>query len=131
MEIYSVKILFKYEIEDSDRAIYEESLRLFYAESLDEAFDKAKKMAMEEEWEYINVYARKVKYRFYENTEAIRLFDELEFEDGLEVFSSYFEMKDPDDDPVDKRYYSCSVQDMYIIRQAEFNGLWIDYEPEI
>ena len=43
MEIYSVKILFKYEIEDSDRAIYEESLRLFYAESLDEAFDKAKK----------------------------------------------------------------------------------------
>lgn len=131
MEIYSVKILFKYEIEDSDRAIYEESLRLFYAESLDEAFDKAKKMAMEEEWEYINVYAEKVKYRFYENTEAFRLFDELEFEDGLEVFSSYFEMKDPDDDPVDKRYYSCSVQDMYIIRQAEFNGLWIDYEPEI
>lgn len=131
MEIYSVKILFKYEIEDSDRAIYEESLRLFYAESLDEAFDKAQKMAMEEEWEYINVYARKVKYRFYENTEAFRLFDELEFEDGLEVFSSYFEMKDPDDDPVDKRYYSCSVQDMYIIRQAEFNGLWIDYEPEI
>ncbi len=131
MEIYSVKILFKYEIEDSDRAIYEESLRLFYAESLDEAFDKAKKMAMEEEWEYINVYAEKVKYRFYENTEAFRLFDELEFEDGLEVFSTYFEMKDPDDDPVDKRYYSCSVQDMYIIRQAEFNGLWIDYEPEI
>lgn len=131
MEIYSVKILFKYEIEDSDRAIYEESLRLFYAESLDEAFDKAKKMAMEEEWEYINVYAEKVKYRFYENTEAFRLFDELEFEDGLEVFSSYFEMKDPDDDPVDKRYYSCSVQDMYIIRQAEYNGLWIDYEPEI
>ena len=86
---------------------------------------------MEEEWEYINVYAGKVKYRFYENTEAFRLFDELEFEDGLEVFSSYFEMKDPDDDPVDKRYYSCSVQDMYIIRQAEFNGLWIDYESEI
>lgn len=131
MEIYSVKILFKYEIEDSDRAIYEESLRLFHAESFDDAFDKAKKMAMDEEREYINVYAKKVKYRFYENAEAFWLFDELEFEDGLEVFSTNFELKNPDDDPVDKRYYSCSVQDMYIIRQAEFNGLWINYEPEI
>lgn len=39
-------------------------------------------------------------------------------------------MKTSEDDPIEKRYNSCSVQDMYIIRQAEFNGLWIDYEPE-
>lgn len=46
MKIYSVKILFKYEIEDSNRAIYEESLRLFHAESFDEALDKAKKLLL-------------------------------------------------------------------------------------
>ena len=93
MKIYSVKILFRYEIENSNRSIYEESLRLFHAESFDEALDKAKKIAFDEEWEYINVYARQVKYRFYKIASDYWLFDELEFEDGIEVFSEHFEMK--------------------------------------
>lgn len=130
MKIYSVKILFKYDIEGSNRSIYEESLRLFHAESFDEALDKAKKIAFDEEWEYINVYARQVKYRFYKIVSDYWLFDELEFEDGTEVFSEHFEMKSSEDDPIEKRYNSCSIKDMYIIRQAEFNGLWVDYEPE-
>lgn len=130
MEIYSVKILFKYEVESSDRVIYEESIRLFHAESFDEASDKAKKIAFDEEREYINVYAKKVNYRFYEIVDDFWLFDELEFEDGTEVFSEYFEMKNSEDEPIYTRYNSCSVEDLYIIRQAEFNGLWIDDEQE-
>ncbi len=126
MEIYGVKIIFQYLIENESRIIYEESVRLFHAESFDGAFDKAEKMAKDEEYEYMNVYAERVKYRFYKNAEAFRLFDKLEFEDGSEVFSTHFEMQDAGDDLIEKRYCSCSAEDMYIIRQAEFNGVWTE-----
>jgi len=130
MNIYSVKILFRYETEESDRAIYEERVCLFRAESFEQARQMAESTALSQEFEYYNVYARNVKFRYYCIAEDYLLFDALEFENGTEVFSTHFEMKNPHDDPVEKRYQRCSVEDMYIIRNSEYNGLWIDYEPE-
>jgi len=126
MNIYSVKILFRYSIEESPRALYEESTRLFHAESFEDAHSMAVRMAMREEYEYFNVYARKVRISFYAIADDFWLFDNLDFVDGTEVFSSHFEMKNPDDDPLEMRFNRCSLEDMYILRQAQFNGLWID-----
>lgn len=121
MNIYAVKLLFQYIIQDEKQSFYEESIRLFHAETPDEAFEKAETMAAGEADEYINTDGKKVRYSFYDSVGTFWLFDEPEFEDGTEVYSVFFEMENPEDDPIEKRYKCCSVEDMYPLRNAEFN----------
>lgn len=121
MKIYAVKLLFQYTVENENRRFYEESIRLFHADSPDEAFEKAEKMAAGETDEYVNTDGKKVKYSFYDSVGTFWLFDEPEFEDGTEVYSVYFEMENPEDDPIEKRYKCCTAEDMYPLRNAELN----------
>ncbi len=121
MEIYSVKLLLQYTIENESRKIYEESTRLFHAKSYEDAFEKAENYAVScLSYEYTNIHRQKVKYGFYDVIGAFSLFDDLNFKDGTEVFSVHFELKNSDNDPIENRYECCSIDDMYILRNIDF-----------
>lgn len=118
MEIYSVKMLYKFSVENVNRILYEESVCLFHAENFDDAFEKAEKFAEKQYDEYLNIYGNTVIYQLSDLVEAFIIDDEMEFEDGTEVFSTIFEMKNTRDNPLDCRYSRCPAEDMYIIRHA-------------
>ncbi len=121
MNTYGVKILFQNIIENENRRIYEESVQLFHAESSDEAFEKAEKLARESRFEYTNIYGKKVTYKLYDSIEAFIIYDDISFKDGAEVFSTIFEMKNPSNDPIECRYNACTIEEMLILRNIEFN----------
>lgn len=120
MKNYAVRLLFQFIIENESRKIYEESIRLFYAKSHDEAFEKAEQIAKCESFEYTNVYSQKVTYKLYDLIESFIIYDKMNFADGTEVFSTIFEMKNPSDDPIEQRFKSCSVDDLYVLRNDDF-----------
>lgn len=122
MDIYGVRLLMQFVIENESRKFYEESVRLVHAESFDDALKKAEKIAENENLEYTNIQGKKVTFKIYGSVEAFVIYDKISFEDGAEVFSTVFEINDTEDDPIKKCFSSCSADDMYILRNIEFNA---------
>ena len=109
MERYGIKMIFQFLIENESRILYEESIRLFHANS----FEKAENYAVTLYDEYTNIYGQKVTYKLLDTVESFLMHEEISFEDGAEIFSSIFESEDL----FKLRYTRCSVADMYIIRR--------------
>ena len=63
MERYGIKMIFQFLIENESRILYEESIRLFHANSFDNAFKKAENYAVTLYDEYTNIYGQKVTYK--------------------------------------------------------------------
>lgn len=113
MERYGIKMIFQFLIENESRILYVESIRLFHANSFDNAFKKAENYAVTLYDEYTNIYGQKVTYKLLDTVESFLMHEEISFEDGAEIFSSIFESEDL----FKLRYTRCSVADMYIIRR--------------
>lgn len=116
MEIYAVRLIFQFIIENDNSKMYEESIRLFHADSSEDAFERANRIAECEEFEYTNVYGNKVHYKFLNSTETFLIHNEIQFKDGDEVFSRIVETENP----VNGFFKSCSVEDMYVLRNNDF-----------
>ena len=113
MKRYGIKMIFQFLIENESRILYEESIRLFHANSVDNVFKKAENYAVTLYDEYTNIYGQKVTYKLLDTVESFLMHEEISFEDGAEIFSSIFESEDL----LKLRYTRCSVEDMYIIRR--------------
>ncbi len=115
MKTYSVRLLFLYTVENESRRFFEESIRLFCADSFDEAAELAETFAKEENYEYTNMYDKKTTYSFYCITDVFLLSDKPDTENNTEIFSVHFEAES-NESPAESRYKSCNADDMKILR---------------
>lgn len=116
MECFSVKILFQFIVEGLPYKFYEESIRLFHAESFDDALEKAESFAEKNNRRYTNIYGRKVEFKLYKVVEAFVIYDNVSFTDSSEVFSAIFKAAPSDNEPTEKSLIRCSAEDMYVLR---------------
>ncbi|MDD5924257.1 MAG: DUF4288 domain-containing protein [Clostridia bacterium] len=99
MEMYGVKILFKNTVTGqptvtdesySDMYVYyEESIRVFMAESFEQAEEKAIESAKYSESQYKNVYGQTVDYKFHSVVNSF-IIDDLQ--DGDEIFAQTYKI---------------------------------------
>ena len=95
--MYSVKIIYKYSVENGD-CFYEESIMLFHAASFDEAYEKAEQYVENYmEKEYKNMRGESVTQSVVSYADCFEIIEE---EDATEVYSSYMKNRydmEPDD----------------------------------
>ena len=72
---------------------YEESIVIFQAESFDTAFEKAERFAKENEDDYQNIYGQTIQVRYYDAVDSYLIdeMQELQLQDGVEVYSRIIE----------------------------------------
>src|SRR5690349_1088525 len=88
MNWYIAKIVFGITTETSQKQQFDEQLRLIYADSLEEAFLKARTIGLSEEDSFLNDKNHLVKWEFI-NVPELTLVKNLE--DGVEVHSRIHE----------------------------------------
>ena len=87
---YAARLLFESAVEgNTDEPLCEESIRVFKAESPENAFKRATEIGRGADHEYTNELGQAIKWRFVEVIEVQDLC-ETELTDGVEVFSRLF-----------------------------------------
>ncbi|MGX5495952.1 DUF4288 domain-containing protein [Bacillus toyonensis] len=116
--MYAVKLLFESvhsgepnpskideHYEENHDTIFEESIILVKANSLEEAHDLGKKIAIQSENTYDNVYDQQVTWKFQKVLHVFEL-DETPFETGKELYARFLHVKKNETvDTVVKKYY--------------------------
>jgi hypothetical protein len=89
MNWYIAKIVFSITAENTDhKPQFDEQLRLISAETMEEAFFKARKLGLREEDTFLNDQRNKVKWEFINVAEIVPV---RNFEDGMELYSQIHE----------------------------------------
>lgn len=114
--MYGIKFILKSTIENSDAVFYEEMIITVDVDDVDIAFEKAEEHAKGYCVDHINVYGKKVSTEIHYMSDAFESYDE---EDSVrEVYSKHLNSDGKE----------CSIEDMYPLRNIEFNGRWEDEE---
>ena len=108
MNWYISKIVFKISAENTEhKGQFDEQLRLISADSVEEAFLKARTIGLSEEDSFLNDKMNQVKWEFINVAEVIQLKD---LEDGIELYSNIRETEDS------RSYVHCIHQKAIFIR---------------
>jgi hypothetical protein len=108
MNWYISKIVFKISAENTQqKGQFDEQLRLISADSLEEAFLKARTIGLSEEDSFLNDKMNQVKWEFINVAEVIHL---KNLEDGMELYSYIHETEDL------RSYIHCIHQKAIFIR---------------
>lgn len=92
MNWYITKLVFNIDIENGkNNAQFDEQLRMIKAESIDEAFFKARALGKSEEAMFVNTNKKLVNWKFIDVSE-IQLVNELS--DGAEIYTSTHETEE-------------------------------------
>lgn len=92
MNWYITKLVFNIDIENGkNNAQFDEQLRMIKAESIDEAFFKARAFGKSEEAMFVNTNKKLVNWKFIDVSE-IQLVNELS--DGAEIYTSTHETEE-------------------------------------
>jgi hypothetical protein len=108
MNWYISKIVFSITAENTQhKPQFDEQLRLIKADSLEEAFIKARKLGLSEEDTFLNDKKNKVKWEFINVAEIVPL---KTLEDGMELYSNIHETEEA------KSYIHCVHQKAIFLR---------------
>lgn len=108
MSWYIAKIVFNITTENTTHKLqFDEQLRLISADSVEEAFGKARALGLSEEDSFINDNSNKVKWEFINVAEIVPL---KKLEDGMELYSQIHETEEA------KSYIHCVHQKAIFIR---------------
>jgi hypothetical protein len=108
MSWYIAKVVFNISAENTEHMPqFDEQLRLISAESLEEAFIKARKIGLSEEDSFLNEKRNTVKWEFINVAEVLPL---KKLEDGMELYSHIHETEEA------KSYIHCIHQKAVFIR---------------
>ncbi len=119
--IYGVKVIHTHTVGEDDRRFYEELILRVDAESFDEAYEKAEKYMRDCVYDYTNTKGEKVRTFKIELLDCFLAYDEED--DVQEVYSSF---STNHTSLLEEEYYnaittSCDVNEMYPLRDKEFN----------
>jgi hypothetical protein len=120
--LYSVKIIFKYQVENG-MVFYEESIVLFNAASFEDAYEKAEKYVKEYiSKEYTNIYGQKVVQSVERYADCFLVYPE---EDATEVYSGFFMNRNGicEKEYIDLLADTCTAQELKPLRSLEFGHL--------
>jgi hypothetical protein len=108
MNWYITKLVFNISAENTQHTPqFDEQLRLIAADSLEEAFLKARTLGISEEDSFLNDQKNKVKWEFINVAEIIPL---KKLEDGMELYSQIHETEEA------KSYIHCVHQKAIFLR---------------
>jgi hypothetical protein len=108
MNWYITKLVFNISAENTQHIPqFDEQLRLIAADSLEEAFLKARTLGISEEDSFLNDQKNKVKWEFINVAEIIPL---KKLEDGMELYSQIYETEEA------KSYIHCVHQKAIFLR---------------
>ena len=94
MNTYLAKLIFNIDIEDSKQTSqFDEQIRLVEAQSLEEAFFKARSIGKQEEGTFMNTKNKKVNWKFID---VIELYALKDTKDGEQLYASTHETDDSD-----------------------------------
>lgn len=116
--MYAVKLLFESvhsgepdptkideHYEENQNTLFEESIILVKANSLEEAYELGEKIAMQSEEPYDNVYGEQVTWTFRKVLHVFEL-DDTPFETGKELYARFLHVKKNETvDTVAQKYY--------------------------
>ena len=110
MTWYIAKIVFNISAENTEHTPqFDEQLRLISADSMEEAFFKARTLGLGEEDSFLNDKSNKVKWEFINVAEILPL---KSLEDGMELYSQIHETVEAND------YIHCVHQKAILIRRT-------------
>src|SRR5918993_2689682 len=93
MNWYISKLVFNISAENTNhKPQFDEQLRLISADSMEEAFIKARKLGIREEDSFINHQDNRVNWEFINVSEIVAL---NSIEDGMELYSQIRETEEP------------------------------------
>ena len=110
MNWFIAKIVFNITAENTEHAPqFDEQLRLIAADTLEEAFIKARMLGLSEEDSFLNDQSNEVKWEFINVAEILPL---KSLEDGMELYSQIHETVEAND------YIHCVHQKAILIRRT-------------
>ena len=110
MNWFIAKIVFNITAENTEHAPqFDEQLRLIAADTLEEAFIKARMLGLSEEDSFLNDQSNEVKWEFINVAEILPL---KSLEDGMELYSQIHETVEAND------YIHCVHQKAILLRRT-------------
>jgi hypothetical protein len=111
---YSMKLLFEAKISGEPQSLtindandesktYEERLYLIYANSFEEAYEKAEHEAKVSESKHVNPYGQLVEWVYVQPLDCFHLFDD-EIKDKTEIYSRQFDVSKETNDVLQRFY---------------------------
>lgn len=100
---------------------YEESILLVKADSFEQAYEIAEKLAKQDQTEYINIYGQRVEKRYYEAIDCYSVGEER-IKSGLEVYSTFVRSTTQvQPNEFVQTFFPVSTGKQYMLLNQEFN----------